>query len=213
MWNVDDKSTFLSVDSGDYRVNYIGPGKSYYDSAAIRVDKPIPPQYDLFYFEVTIVSKGQNGIIGIGFCTETANLNLMPGWENESWGYHCDDGKLYHRSGIIELYGCLNFRQNLVYYTKNGVHLGIAFRDFKKMKHNLERGGEHEIDFLLEEEREKAKWKEEHIELVERIKAAFRKGIHQRDRKISKIDEQEVEENFAIVAERLDLSMIKKAQA
>ncbi|CAG8757390.1 6790_t:CDS:2, partial [Gigaspora margarita] len=106
-----------------------------YDSAAIRADKPIPPQYDLFYFEATIVSKGQNGIIGTGFY------------------------------------------------------------------------------FLLEEEREKAKWKEEHIELVERIKAAFRKGIHQRDRKISKIDEQEVEEKFAIVAERLDLSMMKKAQA
>ncbi|RIB19753.1 concanavalin A-like lectin/glucanase domain-containing protein, partial [Gigaspora rosea] len=106
---------------------------------------PIPSQQE-FYFEATILNKGQNGIIGIGFCTKDANLNLMPGWENESWGYHGDDGNLFH-FGIIEPYGptfttgdiigCyLSFKNNTtrILYTKNGVNLGIAFQNLKCIK-------------------------------------------------------------------------------
>ncbi|KAF0542533.1 SPRY-domain-containing protein [Gigaspora margarita] len=50
---------------------------------------------------------GKNKIIGIGFCEKDVSLNRMPGWEMCSWGYHGDD----------------------VFYTKNGINLGVAFRN------------------------------------------------------------------------------------
>ncbi|RIB09568.1 concanavalin A-like lectin/glucanase domain-containing protein, partial [Gigaspora rosea] len=73
--------------------------------------------------------------IGIGFCETKVDLNRMPGWDDGSWGYHGDDGKLYCSSGSGNPYGplfstgdtigcCLNFTNNTVFYTKNGVSLG-----------------------------------------------------------------------------------------
>ncbi|RIB01500.1 hypothetical protein C2G38_2127459 [Gigaspora rosea] len=76
------------------------------------------------------------------------NNMLMPGqenMENESWGcgYHGDDGYFFYSgSGMPydlsyygnipgyttgDIVGCyLNFRENIVFYTKNGINLGIA---------------------------------------------------------------------------------------
>ncbi|RIB16077.1 hypothetical protein C2G38_2091847, partial [Gigaspora rosea] len=90
-------------------------------------------------------------MIGIGYCTKQSdkriddsnyiNNMLMPGQENkenESWGcsYHGDDGySFYSGSGgpygesytTGDIIGCyLNFRNNIVFYTKNGINLGIA---------------------------------------------------------------------------------------
>ncbi|CAG8756310.1 5037_t:CDS:2, partial [Funneliformis caledonium] len=56
-------------------------------------------------------------------------------------GYHGDDGNKYNDNYGIS-YGpkfitgdtigcCLNFRNNTVFYTRNGVNLGIAFHDIK----------------------------------------------------------------------------------
>ncbi|KAF0494954.1 SPRY-domain-containing protein [Gigaspora margarita] len=78
-WNLDDKSTHLSVDSSGLRVNYEGLGESYKDSGAIRANNPIPPQCKLFYFEVDIIDEGKTKIIGIGFCEKEVDLNIMPG--------------------------------------------------------------------------------------------------------------------------------------
>ncbi|CAI2190375.1 1260_t:CDS:2, partial [Funneliformis geosporum] len=110
---------------------------------AIRADFPIPEQCGLFYFEVDIIDIGQNGKIGIGFCTKSAGLNKMPGREYFSWGYHGGDGRIFFNSRIGKPYGpkfmtgdtigcCLNFRNNMVFYTRNGVNLGIAFRNLEK---------------------------------------------------------------------------------
>ncbi|CAI2197972.1 16751_t:CDS:2, partial [Funneliformis geosporum] len=93
----------------------------YKNCAAIRANFPIPEQCGLFYFEVDIIDKGENGGIGIGFCTKSARLNKMPGFEDISWGYNGDDGKSYNAYG--KPYGtgfmtgdtigcCLNFRNN-----------------------------------------------------------------------------------------------------
>ncbi|RIB06119.1 hypothetical protein C2G38_2047041 [Gigaspora rosea] len=60
----------------------------------------------------------------------------MPGQENNSWGYHGNNGYLFcSGSGaqygppytIGDTIGCyLNFKNRLVFYTKNGINLGIA---------------------------------------------------------------------------------------
>ncbi|KAF0509124.1 SPRY-domain-containing protein [Gigaspora margarita] len=82
-WNLDDKSTYLSVDSSGLRVNYEGLGKSNRDVGAIRANNPIPPYCKLFYFEVDIIDEGKNKWIGIGFCKKEVNLNGMPGWYDD----------------------------------------------------------------------------------------------------------------------------------
>lgn len=43
-------------------VGIVGPQKaSDNDAAAVRADQPMPPQCGLFYYEVTVVSKGKEG--------------------------------------------------------------------------------------------------------------------------------------------------------
>ncbi|KAF0490232.1 SPRY-domain-containing protein [Gigaspora margarita] len=69
-WNLDNKSTYLNVDSSGLRVNYEGSGPW----SAIRANHPIPPQCKLFYFEVDIIGEGVRCII-IGFCKKSYNLN------------------------------------------------------------------------------------------------------------------------------------------
>ncbi|RIB26133.1 concanavalin A-like lectin/glucanase domain-containing protein [Gigaspora rosea] len=140
-WNLDDKSTYLSVDSSGLRVSYEGLGENDEDVGAIRANHPIPPYCKLFYFEVDIIDEGKNKIIGIGFCEKEFDLNRMTGWEDGSWGYHGDNGNFIcsgncHHHGPSFSNGdtigcCLNFTNNTVFYTKNGINLGIAFRNLK----------------------------------------------------------------------------------
>jgi hypothetical protein len=106
----------------------------------------------VFYWEIEIVSKGRDGYIAIGFMERSASLNRLPGmhgvffilgWDNHSYGYHGNDGKWFHASSTIavgygplfttgDVIGCgINFSQNIGFYTKNGVFLGIAFNNLK----------------------------------------------------------------------------------
>ena len=81
-------------------------------------------------------------MISVGFSTQTAKLEKLPGWEPESWGYHGDDGKLYEKSigkvygptfttgGVI---GCgVNFRTNTAFFTNGGNPLGER-REFRQL--------------------------------------------------------------------------------
>jgi hypothetical protein len=77
------------------------------------------------------------------------------GWEQQSWGYHGDDGYIFSGHGKGQPFrtafttgyansatgttfttgdtiGCgVNFQDMSLFYTKNGVYLGVAFRDLK----------------------------------------------------------------------------------
>ncbi|XP_055838656.1 ran-binding proteins 9/10 homolog isoform X2 [Episyrphus balteatus] len=116
-------------------------GKSVNDAAAsVRTPHPIPPGCGLYYFEVKIISKGKNGYMGIGLTSENFKMNRLPGWDKQSYGYHGDDGNSFSASNRGQSYGptfttddiigCgVNFVNNTCFYTKNGIDLGIAFRD------------------------------------------------------------------------------------
>ncbi|KNC71352.1 hypothetical protein SARC_16111, partial [Sphaeroforma arctica JP610] len=76
--------------------------------------------------------------IGVGLCSSSVSLNKLPGWEKNSYGYHGDDGCIFKGSGAGQNYGptfgnkdtvgcCYNMAEGTVFYTKNGVHQGIAF--------------------------------------------------------------------------------------
>lgn len=73
--------------------------------------------------------------IGIGFSGKNVALTRAPGWENESWGYHGDDGHIFASQNVGKHYGptfssgdtigCgINFRTSTAFFTKNGRSLG-----------------------------------------------------------------------------------------
>ena len=52
-----------------------------------------------------MVSKGREGYIGLGFCTADVNMDRLPGWEPQSYGYHGDDGNAFRSDGKGRKYG------------------------------------------------------------------------------------------------------------
>lgn len=121
------------------RVHYRGKGESHKDAAAIRTHHAVPTQAGIYYYEVKIVSKGKDGFIGIGFSEGNVPLCRLPGWEKNSYGYHGDDGNAFESCGTGKSYGpkfttgdtigCgYNIINRHIFYTKNGVSLGIAFK-------------------------------------------------------------------------------------
>ncbi|KAJ9646405.1 hypothetical protein H2199_002454 [Coniosporium tulheliwenetii] len=179
-WSESDKFGGLDILQDGMEVRLGGLGKAHEEAASVRADHPMPRQCGIYYYEVTVVSKGKEGLIGIGFSGRRVNLNRLPGWEPESWAYHGDDGfsfcctasgKAYGpKFSSLDVIGCgVNFRTNCAFFTKNGVNLGIAFRDIKS-EHlypsvGMKKPGEHlrvnfgqspfvfDIDGMVENER------------------------------------------------------------
>ena len=78
-------------------------------------------------------------MIGVGFSGSKASLEKLPGWEQDSWAYHGDDGKSFCCQSTGKSYGptfttndiigCgVNFMTGVGFFTKNGVFLGIIVR-------------------------------------------------------------------------------------
>jgi Ran-binding protein 9/10 len=134
-WSEEDRQTGLEVLADGMEVKFNGVTKTSDEAASIRSDHPMPRECGIYYFEVTILSKNKDGLIGIGFSTKKAQLNRLPGWETESWAYHGDDGfafactasgKAYGpRFSCQDIVGCgINFRTGNAFFTRNGVYLG-----------------------------------------------------------------------------------------
>ncbi|RIB28880.1 concanavalin A-like lectin/glucanase domain-containing protein [Gigaspora rosea] len=176
-WDIENKS-FINIDSSGLKVSYTDPDEN--KAIIIRANHPIPLKCGIFYFEIKIKNKGKNGMIGVGYCTKKndkeidgSNIKtdyiynmLMPGQENGLWGcgYHGDDGNSFcSGSGepygptytVGDIIGCyLNFLKKIIFYTKNGVNLGIACHlpdDFKKIIYPCvgfkSQGGSVEVNF------------------------------------------------------------------
>jgi len=139
-WSSVHKCQTLQLSNNNLRVTYKGPGKTHKDAASVRTDYSIPAACGIYYYEVKIISKGRDGYMGIGLSKSDVQLNRLPGWDKNSYGYHGDDGHSFCCSGTGQNYGptfttgdiigcCLNLIENTCFYTKNGYNLGIAFRD------------------------------------------------------------------------------------
>ncbi|KAI8127646.1 Ran-binding proteins 9/10 like protein [Lucilia cuprina] len=137
-WSPHDKCLSIGLSQNNLRVHF--KGKQSNDAASVRTAHPIPPACGIYYFEVKIISKGKNGYMGIGLTAQQFRMNRLPGWDKQSYGYHGDDGNSFSSSGHGQSYGptfttgdiigcCVNFVDNTCFYTKNGIDLGIAFRD------------------------------------------------------------------------------------
>ncbi|KAL2830085.1 hypothetical protein BJY01DRAFT_240506 [Aspergillus pseudoustus] len=147
-WNDSDKYQGLELPNDGLEIRYTGPAnKQEHEAAAVRADHPMPPQCGIYYFEITIHSKPKEGMIGIGFSSSKASVERLPGWEQESWAYHGDDGKSFFGEsqgqgrqygptfGVNDTVGCgVNFSSGCAFFTKNGVFLGNAFRELRNLR-------------------------------------------------------------------------------
>jgi hypothetical protein len=62
----------------------------------VRANALIPTELPLFYFEVQVLDEGHESSIGIGIAPRGHSLGGMPGWYSSSFGYHFDDGQIFH---------------------------------------------------------------------------------------------------------------------
>lgn len=142
--NPEDCAAHLSCDASGLGLAYYGPGLEEKDAAAVRADKCVPPAgVAMFYFEVEVICAGATGRIGLGLCGREVCLKKMPGWQKVSYGYHGDDGCAFKETGQPgEKYGpkygegdvvgcCWDMVDNLVFFTRNGIALGTAFRSLE----------------------------------------------------------------------------------
>lgn len=143
-WDDRGLSSVMLTDRGT-RIEY-SHGKSTSSSSSsssshsvcLRADTAIPPLCGVFYYEVKIEAHGGDQLVSVGICKDTAPLQKIPGNDQESWGYHTDDGRICVRSEAArsfgpriqagDVLGCgLNFATSSIFYTKNGLPLGTAF--------------------------------------------------------------------------------------
>ncbi|KAJ2381273.1 hypothetical protein H4S02_006282 [Coemansia sp. RSA 2611] len=137
-WSLQRIIQNLSVDSDRVSVEYTGPGRHDSDAAMILGNASIPARTGVYYFEIYIRSRGQNGYIGVGLARAGLNATRLPGWDPGSWGYHGDDGHGFAGSGSGSRFGprfttgdtvgCgIDFMKRRIFFTNNGVFLGHAF--------------------------------------------------------------------------------------
>ena len=140
------KSPLVELEPGNLAVSYQGPGKTDQDSCCIKSNNPINQECGIFYFEITIVSKGRDGNIAVGFSSIAATTNKLPGSDDSSWGYHAIDGKKFTGNtqkvygpgySTGDCIGCmLNYSDDSISFTRNGVLLGVAFKNVIRDKPN-----------------------------------------------------------------------------
>lgn len=139
-WSSKDKANYISLSENNLKVHYKGVGKGHKDAAAVRATHPIPAACLLYYYEIKIISKGRDGYMGIGLAAQEVNMQRLPGWDKQSYGYHGDDGHSFCSSGTGipygptfttgDIVGCgYNLVESTCFYTKNGLNLGQAFSD------------------------------------------------------------------------------------
>lgn len=132
-WNERNKFPALKISTDGTEVLLKDEVKSADDAAAVKTNYHIPKECGLYYYEVTVLSKG---MVGIGLSGTRPSVSRLPGWEQDSWGYHGDDGLLYSCSSNAgkaygpsftegDVVGCgFDFRMRSIFFTKNGVWLG-----------------------------------------------------------------------------------------
>ncbi|GAA5822889.1 hypothetical protein JCM3770_004567 [Rhodotorula araucariae] len=132
-WDAQDRCALLELTSDGLGVSFAGSAKyGDRDAAAVRANRPVPPQAGVYYFEVQVLDKGVSGYIGIGLSDRNVPLGRLPGWEDKSYGYHADDGRAFCSQGNGEEFGP-------TFTTGDVVGCGIDWTDAGPPRGNRER--------------------------------------------------------------------------
>jgi hypothetical protein len=62
-WNHNDKYSGVELMPGGLEVRYNGLSKTHDEAAAVRSDESMPRECGIYYFEVTVLSKGKEGYV------------------------------------------------------------------------------------------------------------------------------------------------------
>lgn len=77
--------------------------------------------------------------VAVGLATKAFELKKLPGWDNDSYGYHGDDGAIFHGRGrqlatygpsfgAGDTVGCgVDYESRSIFFTLNGKYHGTAF--------------------------------------------------------------------------------------
>lgn len=77
--------------------------------------------------------------VAVGLATKAFELKKLPGWDNDSYGYHGDDGAIFHGRGrqlatygpsfgAGDTVGCgIDYESRSIFFTLNGKYHGTAF--------------------------------------------------------------------------------------
>ncbi|KAJ8660037.1 hypothetical protein O0I10_004264 [Lichtheimia ornata] len=139
--NALDMSYNLDLHDSNLHVFSIGGGSTDDYAGIVRSNRPIPELCDVFYFEAKVMDAGRHGFIVVGVCSDQADLEQLPGWGTDTWGYHADDGRAFDgNSGndqglpfgpgytVLDVIGCgIDMQRRDIFYTKNGRFIGRAF--------------------------------------------------------------------------------------
>ncbi|THD25389.1 Ran-binding protein 9 [Fasciola hepatica] len=145
-WNTKDRSRHLRLSHFALSITYSGGFSERHDAnytngeaACVRADAPIPLTTGIYYFEITVSSRSNNGrSIAVGVATKASSLVKLPGTEHSSFAYH-SDGSVFHGSPTLstkfgprfaenDTVGCgVDFISRSLFFTRNGVFLGKAF--------------------------------------------------------------------------------------
>ncbi|KAI1702159.1 SPRY domain-containing protein [Ditylenchus destructor] len=151
-WNVNDRRFNLGIiDKGHYVASFLGPENFCENgkiekcvAAAVRSDRPIPPNLPFYYFEVTILhGGGMDGRIAVGVGLKEASLGVILGSEWASMCYRSDQRACRNQiSGTkwaepfqaFDVVGCGINRapkkkddRTEIFFTKNGKYMGYGW--------------------------------------------------------------------------------------
>ena len=138
-WSTQIKHYLTGLSLANRRAHYKGQAcGDDSDIGCVRATHPVPPAAGIYYFEVKIISQGEQGWISVGLCSPHSFLNALTGWQDGTFGYHGDDGNKFKGAGwglpygptftTGDVIGCaLNVEKGACAYTKNGSNLGVAF--------------------------------------------------------------------------------------
>ncbi|KAL3159307.1 hypothetical protein ABBQ32_011261 [Trebouxia sp. C0010 RCD-2024] len=149
--NANGQSSLIEFTKDRRTATYLGSSHQGSD-VGIQSTLPVPRQVSVYYFEMTVLEKGEKGRTTLGFTVKDSKLTSQPGWETNTYGYHGDDGKKYshpvansrsinqgteygptYTSGDTVGAG-LNLETQEIFFTKNGKLLGTAFRNVPPLR-------------------------------------------------------------------------------
>ena len=98
-----------------------------------------------FNFDMAVQDRQRaSECIAIGLATTEFHLHTrMPGWDKYSYGYHGDDGGIFHGKGTMvraygpsfgvgDVIGCgVDYHARAIFYTRNGKFMGYAFENLE----------------------------------------------------------------------------------
>jgi hypothetical protein len=85
---------------GPTSIRYIGNGSHSTDVGAIQTSRPVPSCASVYYYEITILEKGERGYVSLGFADRAFKLNRQCGYVHRCffWCYFSSSALMMLRS-------------------------------------------------------------------------------------------------------------------